>query len=105
MSDVLQLSDGRKDGVCMGQSATDKIAFFGGDPATQASAMTAALTTITFTEPATPDYAIQAPTNTSPYGFVTSDEARTMIKVVANLQTRVNELEAIVERYKLAAAN
>lgn len=57
----------------------------------------APLTTITYTEPGTPDYAIQAPTNSSPYGFVTSDEARSVLKVIANLQARVLDLEARVK--------
>lgn len=68
----------------------------------QAAALTTALTTITFTEPATPDYAIQAPTTTTPYGFVTSDEARSVLKVIANLQTRSTEIEAILQANGLA---
>lgn len=61
---------------------------------TQASATTAGLTTITHTAPSTPDYAIQALTQSSPYGFVTSDEGNSVLKVVANLQTQVAELKA-----------
>lgn len=63
----------------------------------QATALTAPLTTITYAEPATPDYAIQNPTTTTPYGFVTSDEARSILKVIANLQTRSTEIEAILQ--------
>lgn len=55
---------------------------------------TAALTTITFTAPGTPDYAIQDVTNSSAYGFAAAEEARTFISVVNNLQKRVLELEA-----------
>lgn len=54
---------------------------------------TAALTTITHTAPGTPDYAIQNLTQTTPFGFVTADEGNSVLKVIANLQARVTELE------------
>jgi len=57
------------------------------------AALTAQLTTITHTEPGTPDYAIQDFTQTTPWGFASHDEANTVLKVIANLQTRVAELE------------
>jgi hypothetical protein len=58
------------------------------------AALTAQLTTITNTAPGTPDYAIADLTNTLPYGFVSKDEGNTVLAVIANLQTRVAELEA-----------
>lgn len=61
---------------------------------TKLAALTSALTVITHTAPGTPDYAIQNLTASSPYGFVTADEGNTVLKVIANLQTRVSELEA-----------
>lgn len=54
----------------------------------------AALTTITHTSPGTPDYALQNVTNSTPYGFVTADEANTTLSVIRNLQIRVADLEA-----------
>jgi hypothetical protein len=54
----------------------------------------AALTTITHTSPGTADYAMQNMTNSSPYGFVTQDEANTLLSVIKNLQQRVALLEA-----------
>lgn len=59
-----------------------------------AAALTTQLTTVTFSDPSTPDYAIQDLTNSSGYGFVTADEGQTVLSVIANLQTRVAELEA-----------
>lgn len=59
----------------------------------QETALTAQETTITHTAPGTPDYAIQDLTQTSPYGFVTKDEGNSVLKVIANLQTRLDELE------------
>ena len=70
-----------------------KLAFYGGTTVVSGAALTTQLTTITFTAP-TPDYAIQNLTNTAPYGFVTQDEGNTVLSVIANLQTRVAELEA-----------
>lgn len=55
---------------------------------------TAALTTITHTAPSSADYAIQNMTASSPVGFVTVDEANTVLSVIKNLQVRVSNLEA-----------
>ena len=56
---------------------------------------TAALTTITPADAAgTPDYAIAAITNSTPFGFSNAAEAITLLYVVQNLQKRVLELEA-----------
>ena len=85
-------------GVVVGYESSTKIwVRLVTSQAFQSTALTTALTTITFTEPATPDYAVQAPTTSTPYGFVTSDEARSVLKVIANLQTRSAEIEAILQ--------
>jgi hypothetical protein len=55
--------------------------------------LTDELTTITCSAPGTPDYAIADLTAVAPYGFVSADEGQSVLKVIANLQTRVNELE------------
>lgn len=60
---------------------------------TQQTALTTALTSLTQAGSFTPDYAIQAFTNSTPFGFVTADEAETVLSVIRNLQTRVGELE------------
>ena len=70
------------------------------------AAMTTQLTTITIADAAgTPDYAIQAVINSSAYGFASAQEAISFLYVVQNLQTRMAELEAIVEAAGLAKAN
>lgn len=56
------------------------------------AALTTALTTVTCSAPGTPDYAVQD-LALAGYGFVTADEGQSVLKVIANLQTRVNELE------------
>jgi len=65
----------------------------------EVAANTAALTTITSTAPGTADYAIQDLVNSSAYGFVTKDEGNTVLAVIANLQTRVAELESKLATY------
>lgn len=52
---VKQLSDGGADGVRLGQSATDKVAFYGAAPAVQIPVTTAPAAT--------------AATNSTPYGY------------------------------------
>jgi len=65
----------------------------------EVAANTTALTTITSTAPGTADYAIQDLVNSSAYGFVTKDEGNTVLAVIANLQTRVAELESKLATY------
>jgi len=74
------------------------IAFYGGTPRTRAAALTTQLTTITHTAPTTPDYAIQdfvdvAGDGSKGYAFASRDEANSLLAVIANLQTRVRQLE------------
>jgi hypothetical protein len=58
----------------------------------------APLTTITPADAAgTPDYAIAAITNSSPFGFSNAAEAITLLYVIKNLQQRVLDLEARVK--------
>jgi hypothetical protein len=76
------------------------IGFYGTTPIAKATALTTAIATIT--PPAyTLDSAIQGVTSTSPFGFVNANEGNTLINVVANLQTRVNELETKLRAYGL----
>ncbi len=70
----------------------------------QGAVLSSQLTTITHTEPGTPDYAIAALTNSSPYGFASQDEGHSVLKVIANLQTRLDELEDRLQAHGLLAA-
>lgn len=102
---IQHITDGGTDGACLGQSSTDKIAFYGGTPVTQGAALTAQDTTITHTAPGTADYAIQGITSTTPFGFVSADEGNTVLKVIANLQVRLAQVEARLEAVNLIASN
>lgn len=86
---VLNTSTGSK----IGTASSQKLGFWGAFPVTQPTALTATETTITHTAPGAADYAIAALTNSSPYGFASQDEGHTVLQVIANLQTRVDELE------------
>lgn len=83
-------SDG--EGLKIGKATTNKLGFFNSTPVVQQTALTATETTITNAGTAS-DYAIQALTNSTPYGFVTAAEGETLIEVVLNCQARINELE------------
>lgn len=74
-----------------------KLAFYGGTTVVRGAALTTQLTTITHTAPGTPDYAIQDFAQNGGagiWGFADHDEANSVLSVIANLQTRVAELEA-----------
>lgn len=72
---------------------------------TQGAALTAQVTSITHTAPGTPDYAIQNLVQNTGFGFVTADEGNTVLKVIANLQARLAEVEARLEGTGIVAAN
>lgn len=73
---------------------------------TQGAALTAQLTTITPADAeGTPDYAIAAITQTTPFGFASAQEAITVLYVIANLQARLAQVEARLEAVGLVAAN
>lgn len=91
--------------VAIGNATTDLVGFHGATAVDQGAALTAQLTTITFTEPGTPDYAIQGVTSTTPFGFVSADEGNSVLKVIANLQARLAEVEQRLEEKGLIAAN
>lgn len=77
--------------IALAANATELNALAAAAPA---AALTAQLTTITCSSPGTPDYAIADLTATSPYGFASADEGQTVLKVIANLQIRLAEVEA-----------
>jgi hypothetical protein len=89
------------DNIFFADVSADAIGFFNVTPVARQTELTDELTTITHTAPGTPDYAIQDLTNSSGYGFVTQDEGNTVLSVIANLQTRVNELETKLTAYGL----
>jgi len=106
----LTISDGQNivlnttTGTKIGTATSQKLGFYNATPVVQPTALTSQFTTLTFTQPGSPDYAIQDLTNAgSPYGFVTSDEAQTVLKVIANLQTRVSQLETKLQSLGLLA--
>lgn len=104
-TDVEVIGAGSSGGCTVGASASE-LAGFHGSACDQAAALTAQLTTITIADaPGTPDYALQAVINTNAYGFASAAEAISFLYVVKNLQTRLAEVEAILEEKGLCAAN
>ncbi len=72
----------------------NKMGFFGETPVVKPAALTGQLTTLTFVDPGVPDYDIVAPTQNTGWGFATADEFKTVMSVIANLQTRLGQLES-----------
>jgi hypothetical protein len=93
-------ADPELNGAVLGTSG-GTVGFYGKTPVAKGAALTTQLTTITSTAPGTPDYAIQNLTSTTPFGFVTRDEGNSVLSVIANLQTRVSELESRLQAYGL----
>lgn len=96
---------GTSTGTQIGTATTQLLGFYGATAVNQPDALTAQDTTIIFSAPGTPDFAIQTLTQTSPFGFVNSNEAQTVLQVIANLQTRVQEIENRLEELGLVATN
>jgi hypothetical protein len=94
--------DPQLDAAIIGKSG-GTAGFFGTNPVAKGAALTTALTSITATAPGTPDYAIANLTSTTPFGFASADEGQTVLTVIANLQARVNQLEARLQTYGLLA--
>ena len=93
-------SDPELDGAVIGV-AGGTVGFFGTTPVSEGAALTTQLTAITSTAPATADFAIQDLTQSTPFGFVTKNEGNTVLAVIANLQTRVAQLELRFQAYGL----
>ncbi len=100
MSDASNFVFNTATGTKFGTSASQKLSFYNATPVVQQTELTDELTTITHTAPVTPDYAIQ-PLTAGGFGFVTADEGHSVLSVIANLQTRVNELETKLVAYGL----
>jgi phage FluMu protein gp41 len=80
MTTPLHVSDGRPDGLMVGQSATDKVGFFGTTPADQrASSAQAAITLVTAT-------------TSSPAGLVTVSGMQQLCNQVEEIRATLAEL-------------
>jgi hypothetical protein len=93
-------SDPELDGAVIGV-AGGTVGFFGTTPVSEGAALTTQLTAITSTAPSAADFAIQDLTQSTPFGFVTKNEGNTVLAVIANLQTRVAQLELRFQAYGL----
>lgn len=92
--------------VALGNATTDLVGFHGATAVDQGAALTAQLTSITIADAAgTPDYAIQAVTNSSAYGLASAQELISLLYVIQNLQVRLAEVEQRLEEKGLIAAN
>ena len=93
---------GTSTGTKIGTATSQKIGFYNATPVVQPTALTTASTTLTNAGTAS-DYAIQALTNSSPFGFVSQAEGETVVDVVLNNQARLNEIETKLQALGLLA--
>lgn len=96
----IAFEDPQLDGAIVGK-AGGTAGFFGTIPVTKGAALTVGLTHLTAKLPVLPDYVIADLTQTTPFGFVSANEGQTVLTVIANLQTRVTELEHRLQAYGL----
>lgn len=97
----IAFSDPDLDGATVG-ATSGTVGFFGKTPVAKAAALTAQLTSITIADAAgTPDYAIAAITQTTPFGFSNAAETITLLYVIQNLQVRMAEAESRLKAYGL----
>jgi hypothetical protein len=80
MTTPLHVSDGRPDGLMVGQSATDKVGFFGTTPADQRAGATQAALTLT------------TATTSSPAGLVSVSGMQQLILQVEEIRATLAEL-------------
>jgi hypothetical protein len=99
---INELGDGGPSGSSIGDATTDKVGFHGSTPVVQASAPTTVETTLTNAGTAS-DWAIQALTNSTPYGFVTQAEGESLVEVVLNNQARLTEVIVALQAKGLIA--
>lgn len=92
MGEANNFQFGTSTGTKLGTGTSQKIALWNKTPIVQPTALTTALTTVTFTAPGATDYSMTDPA-VGGLGFANLNEARTLFSVIANLQTRTNELE------------
>lgn len=103
--DYEQVTYNSVNGAQIGKSSTEKVAFWGATPVARQTALTAQLTAITHTAPGTPDYALQDLVQNTGFGFATADEGNSVLKVIANLQARLAEIETVLENLGIVATN
>lgn len=99
-----QIGDGNVDELCRvgrdtqpiqigGEGAT--VSFFGADPVAQADALTAVDTAITSAAPGAFDAAIQT-LAAGGFGFVTSDEAQSVMQIIKNTQLVARQTQQVL---------
>lgn len=97
---------GTSTGTKIGTATTQKFGFWNTTPVVQPTALTAAKPAFTIADAeGTPDEAIQAVTQTAPFGFVNAAELITLLYKVQNMHVRVGEIESKLEAVGLVAAN
>lgn len=77
---VKYLGDAAPDGVCLGRSATDKVAFYGATPVVRPVVSDTAVTTAIIT------------TTTNNYGFADTTQGTDLCTIVGQIRTALTNL-------------
>lgn len=101
ITDNRNVTLGTGTGTTFATATNQRLAFYGTVAVVQQASLTATVGTVTFSEPTTPDYVIADLSSVDSFGFVTLDEGQSILKVIANLQTRLGELETRLTTYGL----
>lgn len=96
MADYNYISKGDSAATILGQATTSKIAFYGITPVDQPDALTAKVSTVTYTTATAPTsiMVISATATVSSAGFITTAEFGGVCNAVKNAQIRMKEVEA-----------
>jgi hypothetical protein len=94
---------GTTTGTQIGTATNQKVAFYGATPVVQPTALTTQLTSITSTAPTVPTFNVTLSAAGTHFAFTTLDEGLTTLAVIANLQTRVSQLESKLQSLGIIA--
>jgi hypothetical protein len=101
-ADAVNIIVGTTTGTKIGTGTTQKLSLWNKTPIVQPTALTTQLTTLTHTAPGVDDFAVQDFVDVSlgaGWAFANHDEANTVLKAIANLQTRFSELETRLSNF------
>lgn len=93
MANIRELSDAGPDGTRLGQSSTDKVAFYGATPAVRPATSAAVVVSTAITGPSATAAATSTGTN---WGYTTSTQADAIPVAINSLIARVASLVVTV---------
>ena len=105
MTDYNYISKGNKSGTILGKATTNLVGFYGITPVDQPAALTAAVSTLTYTTATAPTslIVVSATATLSSFGFATTADFGGVANAVKNAQVRIAEIQARLEEVGIIA--